>query len=280
MKLFLKVIALVLALIIVPTAYAAIPHTIAYQGKATDKQGMPLTGAYSLTFRLYASETGGSPEWTETQTGVAIANGVFSVQLGSLVPLNLTFDKSYWMTLEINSDGEMAPRTKLASVPYAYKAENADNGVPTGAIMAWTADNPPAGWLICDGRELSRSAYANLFAVIGTTYGVGDGSTTFNLPDLKGRIPVGCNSADTEFSVLNKTGGVKTHAHGQNLNTAYGIQNSVSGSQQVLSPSDAGSEISSQCLAGGSTTLYQVQTGVKSVSAMMPYVTVHYIIKT
>ena len=50
---------------------------------------------------------------------------------------------------------------------------------------------PPGGWLLCDGTAVSRIGYANLFAVIGTAYGTGDGSTTFNVPDLRGRVPLG-----------------------------------------------------------------------------------------
>lgn len=58
--------------------------------------------------------------------------------------------------------------------------------VPTGAIIEFGATTPPAGYLVCDGSPKSRSAYADLFSVIGTTWGVGDGSTTFNVPDLRG----------------------------------------------------------------------------------------------
>jgi hypothetical protein len=95
-----------------------------YQGKATDKAGAPLNGNYNLTFRVYSTSTGGAAKWTEAQTVVQITNGVFSVQLGSVTPLNLAFDEDYWVSLEINTDGEMTPRTKLASVPYAYRAES------------------------------------------------------------------------------------------------------------------------------------------------------------
>ena len=114
---------LIAALTFTFTASAAIPHLMSYQGKATDKSGMPLNGTYNLTFRIYNSETGGTAKWTETQTNIPISNGIFQVQLGSIAALNLPFDESYWISLEINADGEMSPRTRLASVPYAYKAE-------------------------------------------------------------------------------------------------------------------------------------------------------------
>lgn len=63
--------------------------------------------------------------------------------------------------------------------------------LPPGVIMAYVATGPPAGWIVCDGSAVSRSTFANLFAVIGTTYGPGDGSTTFNVPDLRGRFMAG-----------------------------------------------------------------------------------------
>jgi len=60
-----------------------------------------------------------------------------------------------------------------------------------GMIMDFAGATPPAGWLICDGSAVSRTAFAALFGVIGTTYGVGDNSTTFNLPDCRGRVTAG-----------------------------------------------------------------------------------------
>lgn len=58
--------------------------------------------------------------------------------------------------------------------------------LPTGIISPWSTDTPPAGWLECDGSELDRGVYAELFAKIGVVYGAGNGSTTFELPDLRG----------------------------------------------------------------------------------------------
>jgi microcystin-dependent protein len=55
---------------------------------------------------------------------------------------------------------------------------------PVGSILWWTTPHPPEGWLLCDGRPVSRTTYSDLFEVIGTIFGAGDGSTTFNLPPL------------------------------------------------------------------------------------------------
>lgn len=106
------------------------------------------------------------------------------------------------------------------------KKSNADNDVewqtgggggasgdtfPIGAISEYAGATAPTNWLICDGSAISRTTYADLFNVIGTRYGTGDGSTTFNLPDLRGRVSVGLDSNDTDFNTLGKTGGEKTH---------------------------------------------------------------------
>lgn len=92
---------------------------------------------------------------------------------------------------------------------------------PTGSIMIWPAATPPVGWALCRGGAVSRTgATAALFAVIGTTYGAGDGSTTFNLPDCGGRVIAGSESAATRLtsggsgisgSTLGAAGGTQTH---------------------------------------------------------------------
>jgi microcystin-dependent protein len=62
---------------------------------------------------------------------------------------------------------------------------------PAGVVNMWVANDAPTGWFLCDGTAKSRTTYSALFAVIGTTYGSGDNTTTFNLPDLRGRAPIG-----------------------------------------------------------------------------------------
>lgn len=77
-----------------------------------------------------------------------------------------------------------------------------------GTIVPWPAGTLPSGWLICDGRAVARADYTGLFAVIGTTYGPGNGSTTFNLPDLRGRTVVGLdNMGGSAANVMTDTRG-------------------------------------------------------------------------
>ena len=82
---------------------------------------------------------------------------------------------------------------------------------PVGSILPYCGNEAPPGYYICDGRAISRENNADLFNVIGTTYGSGDGSTTFNLPDLRGRVVIGLDVNDTDFDTLGETGGEKTH---------------------------------------------------------------------
>lgn len=69
--------------------------------------------------------------------------------------------------------------------------------MPTGATVPFAGPTAPEGWLLCDGSAVSRTTYADLFAAIGTTWGAGDGSTTFNIPDMRGRIPRGVATSGT-----------------------------------------------------------------------------------
>lgn len=97
-------------------------------------------------------------------------------------------------------------------------------GMPSGAVMPFAGSSEPAGWLFCFGQNVSRTTYAALFAAIGTTFGVGDGSTTFTLPDLRGRAVAGKDdmggtsanrltnqAGGLDGDVLGATGGAETH---------------------------------------------------------------------
>ena len=83
--------------------------------------------------------------------------------------------------------------------------------LPIGAIMPFGSDTIPENWLLCNGQAVSRTDYQELFNTIGITYGSGNGFTTFNLPDLQGKIPVGKDENDEDFDTLGNTGGEKEH---------------------------------------------------------------------
>lgn len=100
-----------------------------------------------------------------------------------------------------------------ATVPASWgdAVAEAINGL-VGAILPYAGATAPAGYLLCNGQAVSRTAYADLFAVCSTTYGPGDGSTTFNVPDLRGRFPLGTATAGTG-STRGGVGGALGHSH-------------------------------------------------------------------
>ena len=164
-------------------------------------------------------------------------------------------------------------------------------GMPTGSIMQWGTNTAPANWLICDGSAVSRSAYATLFSVIGTQFGVGDGSTTFNLPDLRGRVAVGKNSGT--FGTLGATGGAESVTLTANQSGLREHSHSLplAGSGSAYGVNDAGLRSN-----GGQDWNFRTQ-GIKTLGAnygtgdisqnaleahtnLQPYQVLNYIIKT
>lgn len=156
--------------------------------------------------------------------------------------------------------------------------------VPTGSTLPYAGilGVAPAGWLICDGSAVSRSTYAALFTAVGTSFGAGDGSTTFNLPDLRGRFPLGKDNLGgtsanrvtaTQADNLGQGTGAETHTltiaempahtHTYTELASSGASRNYSGSSGSTPTSNTGS-------AGGGG----------AHNNMPPYITLNYIIKT
>lgn len=107
-----------------------------------------------------------------------------------------------------SSDGLMssADKTKLDGISDGFTGSYRPEA---GRILPYGGTTAPEGYLLCDGEAYSRTEYSELFEVIGTTFGAGDGSTTFNVPDLRGRTSIGANAS----YLLGATGGAETHRH-------------------------------------------------------------------
>lgn len=138
-KFLVKASLLVLSALIIPfTAVQTqvldgVPHLINYQGRLTDTGGDPVVdGEYVVTFSIWSDSTSTSSpdrEWISPNCTVLVVNGLFNWQLGSrenLQPWTIANDAELWLGIQIASDPEIMPRSRLSSAPYAYKAWQAD----------------------------------------------------------------------------------------------------------------------------------------------------------
>lgn len=154
--------------------------------------------------------------------------------------------------------------------------EPSGDTLPIGAITQFGGETAPTNWLFCNGQAISRTDYAELFSAIGTTYGDGDGSTTFNVPDFIGRVPVGLDEEDTDFDTLGETGGSKElqrHNHGfiDNNSNKYSV---------IATFKPNGSYDSGQT-SGSRTyeTTYIDYAGTGDSGNLQPYTVTNFIIK-
>jgi len=116
-----KLIYLLLLLVMV-AGVLAIPQTFNIHGKLTDSSNQPLTGTYNMTFRIYDNYTSGNLIWNQTNMSVSTdSDGVYNVILEGI---NANFTQQFFLSVEVQSDGEMDPRINLTSTPYAFRAQN------------------------------------------------------------------------------------------------------------------------------------------------------------
>ena len=166
-------------------------------------------------------------------------------------------------------------------------------GVNTGLIIPWSDSSIPSGFLECDGTAVNRTTYAALFVVVGTSYGVGDGSTTFNLPDLQDRTCQHKSANKTQFS----TGGANTVASTGNI-TGPSLGNTTLSTAQLPSHTHSMRTMAQNGPGGGGTGTGPGNSGTTgsggahghsltgcnftgdATSVLQPYMALVYIIKT
>jgi len=132
-------------------------------------------------------------------------NGVATLDANGKIPEDELPTDELLVTPSKNGFMSAEDKSKLDEVP--------SGGIPAGAVMDFAMPTAPAGWLYADGRPVSRTTYANLFAAVGTIYGAGDGLTTFNLPDLRDDFIRGWDDrSDREFGSWQEDA-FKSHNH-------------------------------------------------------------------
>ena len=174
--------------------------------------------------------------------------------------------------------------TKGATTAFVNASITANPGVLAGSLLMWPTASAPTGYLNCDGTAVSRTTYAALFAVVSTTFGTGDGSTTFNLPNYTNRMPYG--------TTVGATGGSATTTISQaNLpNVSFPVTDpghAHSYTTPSLSPNNAAGSIpdyirTTGATTGTATTGISVNSGGSGTAAttISPYLGINFIIKT
>lgn len=121
------------------TLVHAAPNQIDYQGKLADADGNPINDTVSITFRIWSASTGGSVLWTEVKPSVTVTDGLFHVTLGSITTIPSTmFDSNYrFLSVQIEDDPQMTPRTRFNSVAYAMQADSAAHATTAGSDNDW-----------------------------------------------------------------------------------------------------------------------------------------------
>jgi microcystin-dependent protein len=217
------------------------------------KVPMAVSGTVSIGggLAVSASSTFSSNITMNAQSDVRFADADSSNYIALQAPTSVSANVTFSLPAADGSSGDVLQTDGSGNLSFTPS-------VPAGSVIPYAGTTTPTGWLFCYGQAINRTTYSVLFDVIGTTYGVGDGSTTFNIPDLRGRLVAGQDdmggtsanrltgqSGGVDGDVLGASGGAETHTltAGQlptsatyQRETSHGGQSGVSGSGLAQTP--------------------------------------------
>ena len=210
----------------VGSSFVDIKVPMAVSGTVSIGGGLAVSGTVSIGGGLavsasstMAATTFSSNITMNAQSDVRFADADSSNYIALQAPTSVSANVTFSLPAADGSSGDVLQTDGSGNLSFIAIA--AADSIPVGSVMPYAGSTNPTNWLFCAGQAISRSTYADLFTIIGTTYGVGDGSTTFNIPDLRGRLvagqdDMGGTSANrlTGLSggdVLGASGGAETH---------------------------------------------------------------------
>lgn len=222
--------------------------------------------------------TATGPTKTFTRSSTGTAQNIYGYYFTAVSDGDLAWFEQFPGPISIEFEDDA-----IAITPRLTLDDTRGNAVEPGTITMTGRSSAPTGWLLCQGQAVSRSTYADLFAAIGTAYGNGDGSTTFNLPDLQQRFPLGKAASGTGAS-LGDTGGAIDHVHDLQ-NTSAHAKISWSGTagwqvrQNVPSYTSNITHTVSGSAVDSTSRTFGAQLGGDTDSSNPPFQVVNYMIK-
>ncbi len=244
-------------------AAAAVPQLLNYQGYLTNTAGQPVTGTVAMVFKLYDAPAAPAALYTETQSTVAVNNGLYSVAIGAVTALTLPFNVPYYLGVKVGADAEMTPRQQLTASPYALSSATAfvqgGNAFGAPAVIGTTDAQPvtvrSGGTAVNlftargDGLRFTEGAANGSFGpntingnqfnsvsagISGATIAGGGAEGPIALPPWRNTVSgdfgtVGGGSANVAGSGGTVTGGFSNVASGNYSSVSGGYQNQASG---------------------------------------------------
>ena len=213
----------------VGSSFVDIKVPMAVSGTVSIGGGLAVSGTVSIGGGLavsasstMAATTFSSNITMNAQSDVRFADADSSNYIALQAPTSVSANVTFSLPAADGSSGDVLQTDGSGNLSFIAIA--AADSIPVGSVMPYAGSTNPTNWLFCAGQAISRSTYADLFTIIGTTYGVGDGSTTFNIPDLRGRLVAGQDdmggtsanrltglSGGVDGDVLGASGGAETH---------------------------------------------------------------------